>query len=161
MQPLTALLGVALIAILGIWGGAELQKRHGGGASASSTAGAGAFAGRTAGTARQGGFSGAPSGAAGSASGTVTSVTATKLYLTSSSGALVTVKLTAKTTYTRTARSAATGLKLGDSAVVQGAENAAGIVVATSVTATAKGVTVATRGFGGFGGAPGAGAAGG
>jgi hypothetical protein len=149
MQPLTALLGIALIAVLGIWGGAELEKRQGSGTSAPSTARSSAFAARTAGATGQGGFTGAPSGASNGASGTVTVVTGKMLYLTSSSGAIVKVELTAKTTYTRTAKSAATGLKPGDSAIVQGAENAAGVTVATSVTATAKGVTVAARGFGG------------
>ena len=31
LRPLTALLSVALVALVGIWGGAELQKRHGSG----------------------------------------------------------------------------------------------------------------------------------
>ena len=77
------------------------------------------------------------------------------LYLTSSSGAIIKVKLTAKTAYTRTAKSASTGLKPGDTAIVQGAKNTAGTVVATSVTATAKGVRSTTGSFpGGFGSAP-------
>ena len=35
LRPLTALLSVALVALVGIWGGAELQKRHGSGTAAS------------------------------------------------------------------------------------------------------------------------------
>jgi hypothetical protein len=156
MQPVPALLGVALVAVLGVWGGAELQKRQGDITNGGTSAFSGSFAGRTAGATGQGNFTGAPGAAPSVASGTVTSVTRKTLYLTSSTGALVTVKLTAKTTFTRTAKSAATGLKLGDTATVQGTKNAAGVAVATSVTATAKGVTAPTRGFsGGSGVGPG------
>jgi hypothetical protein len=156
VQPLTALLGISLIATLGIWGGAELQKRQGSGAAASSSAPSGGFAARAAGATGQGSFTGAPSGAANVTSGTVTVISGKTLYLTSSSGAIIKVKLTNKTTYTRTAKSASTGLKPGDTAIVQGAKNAAGVTVATSITATAKGVTSSTRGFaGGFGATPG------
>ena len=156
VQPLTAVLGVALIATLAVWGGAELQKRHGGGATASPSAAFSGFPSRTGGATGSGGF-----GAAGGiAVGTVTVISGKTLYLTSSSGAIVKVKLTSKTTYTRTAKTASTGLKPGDTAIVQGAKNAAGVTVATSDTATAKGVT--PRGFGGgFGATPGASSAGG
>lgn len=71
------------------------------------------------------------------------------LYLTSSTGALVKVSLTGATTFTRTARSAKGGLALGDTAIVIGQKNAAGVVVATSVIATQKGVTATRGGFGG------------
>ena len=152
VQPLTALLGVVLVATLGIWGGAELQQRHGSTAAAASPLGSSPFANRGAG---QTGFPGAGRGnfpgAGNLTTGTVTVITGKTLYLTSSSGAIVKVKLTDKTTYTRTANTASTGLKPGDTAIVQGSKNAAGVTVATSVTATAKGVTAATGRFpGGF-----------
>jgi hypothetical protein len=139
VRPLTATLAVVLVAAAGIYGGATLQKRHGSaaGATAASGASASGFAARAGATGRPGGTF----GAAGGTSGTVTQVTAKTLYLTSSAGNLVKVKLTAKTTFTRTARSATGGLKLGDTAIVRGTKNAAGTVVATSVIATAKGVT--------------------
>jgi hypothetical protein len=139
VRPLTATLAVVLVAAAGIYGGATLQKRHGSaaGATAASGASASGFAARAGATGRPGGTF----GAAGGTSGTVTQVTAKTLYLTSSAGKLVKVKLTAKTTFTRTARSATGGLKLGDTAIVRGTKNAAGTVVATSVIATAKGVT--------------------
>jgi hypothetical protein len=154
MRPLTALLAVALVAVAGIYGGAELQKRNG---TSSGTA-ASSFAGGTAGN-RAGGFTGGPGGttsaAGGATRGTVTQVTAKTLYLTSSTGKLVKVVLTARTTFTRTATSAKSGLTLGDTAIVQGTKNAAGTLVATSVIATAKGVTSTFGGgAGGFGGAP-------
>ena len=144
VQPLTALLGVVLVATLGIWGGAELQQRHGSTAAAASPLGSSPFANRGAG---QTGFP----GAGNLTTGTVTVISGKTLYLTSSSGAIVKVKLTDKTTYTRTAKTASTGLKPGDTAIVQGSKNTAGVTVATSVTATAKGVTAATGRFpGGF-----------
>jgi hypothetical protein len=90
----------------------------------------------------------------------VTQVSKKLLYLTSSTGALVKIKLTAKTTFTRTAASPTGGLTLGDTAIVRGAKDASGVLVATSVIATAKGVT-STFGGGGFGGFGGGGGAGG
>ena len=151
LTPMAALLGVALIAALGVWGGAELQKREGGSAAAATPSGLptgfpSRFGTGTTGTGTTGG---------GVSFGTVTVISGKTLYLTSSSGAIIKVKLTGKTTYTRTAKSASKGLKPGDTAIVQGAKNAAGVVVATSVSATAKGVRSTTGGFpGGLGGAP-------
>ena len=97
--------------------------------------------------------SGAGAAGGGATSGTVTEVTAKTLYLTTSTGALVKVRLTKATTYTRTAKSPKGGLALGDTAIVIGSKNASGVLVATSVIATQKGVTRDPRGFGGgFGG---------
>jgi hypothetical protein len=171
LRPLTALLAVVLVAVGGIWGGAELQKRHGSGGSggtsglaATLAARFGRGAGGTGGTGGFGGFGGRGAGGTGGAatggatSGTVTEVTPKLLYLTSSTGALVKVSLTKTTTYTRTSNTPKGGLALGDTAIVIGAKNAAGVVVATSVIATQKGVT-ATRGFGGGGGGFGGGGA--
>ena len=81
----------------------------------------------------------------------MTEVTAKTLYLTTSTGALVKVRLTKATTYTRTARSPKGGLALGDTAIVIGSKNASGVLVATSVIATQKGVTATRGGFGGGG----------
>ena len=153
LTPVATVLGVALIAALGVWGGAELQKREGG-SSASGTL-----------TGLPTGFPsrfGNGTGAAGTGTtggdvsvGTVTVISGKTLYLTSSSGGIIKVKLTGKTTYTRTAKSASTGLKPGDTAIVQGAKNTAGVGVATSVSATAKGVRSTTGFPGGLGaGAP-------
>jgi hypothetical protein len=152
LRPLTAFLSIALIAVAGIYGGAELQKRNGTSSGTASTSFAANAAGRT------GAFTGRPGGTtsangSGLTTGTVTQVTAKTLYLTASTGKLVKVKLTAKTTFTRTAASATGGLALGDTAVVRGTKNAAGTLVATSVIATAKGVTSTFGAGGGFGGA--------
>jgi hypothetical protein len=123
-----------------------------------SSTGASPFAAGGFGRNRAGATAGTGAGAAGSGTttGTVTQVTKKLLYLTSSSGALVKIELTPKTTFTRTAASPTGGISLGDNAVVRGAKNASGVLVATAVIATAKGVssTVGGQGggFGGFGG---------
>jgi hypothetical protein len=151
MRPLTALLTALLIAAGAVYAGARLEKSQGVSSTASSGFSASAFASRR-GT---GGFGGAGTGGAtaagGVTTGTVTEVTPKLLYLTSSTGSLIKVKLTAKTTFTRTAASPKGGLSLGDTAIVRGAKNSSGVLVATAVIATAKGVT-STFGGGGFGG---------
>jgi hypothetical protein len=147
LTPVAAVLGVALIAAFGVWGGAELQKREGGTSAAATPSGLPAGFPSRFGT----GATGTGTTGAGVTVGTVTVISGKTLYLTSSSGAIIKVKLTGKTTYTRTAKSASTGLKPGDTAIVQGAKNTAGVVVATSVSATAKGVRSTTGGFPGLG----------
>ena len=153
MRPLTAVLTVVLIATVAVLAGARLEQRERGSvasgtrAAAFSAAGFGRNrAGATAGT-------GAAGGASAITTGTVTEITRKLLYLTSSSGALVKIELTPKTTFTRTAASPTGGISLGDSAIVRGAKNASGVLVATTVIATAKGVTSTFGGQGGgFGG---------
>jgi Domain of unknown function (DUF5666) len=137
LRPFTAFLAIGLIAVAGIYGGAELQQRNGSGSVASGASASGA-------SARAGGLSGRPGGGSaggGATTGTVTEITAKTLYVTSSSGKLITVELTSKTTFTRTAKTAKSGIALGDTAIVRGTKNASGTLVATSVIATAKGVT--------------------
>jgi hypothetical protein len=160
LAPVTTLLSVALIALLGLWGGAELQKRQGGGATAAaSSVRAAGFTGRFGGGTRAGGATGTGAATGGATVGTVTVISGKTLYLTSSSGAIVKATLTGSTTYSRNAKATKSSLKPGDTAIVQGAKNSAGVVVATSVSAIAKGVTSTAGGFGGFGGAGTGGAA--
>ena len=155
LAPVTTLLSVALIALLGLWGGAELQKRQGGGSASAAASGAAAgFAGRFGGGARAGGATGTGAATGGVTAGTVTVISGKTLYLTSSSGAIVKATLTGSTTYSRNAKATKASLKPGDTAIIQGAKNSAGVLVATSVSATAKGVASTAGGFpGGFGGA--------
>jgi hypothetical protein len=155
LAPVTTLLSVALIALLGLWGGAELQKRQGGGATSAAASGrAAGFTGRFGGGTRAAGATGTGAATGGATVGTVTVISGKTLYLTSSSGAIVKATLTGSTTYSRNAKATKASLKPGDTAIVQGAKSSAGIVVATSVSATAKGVTSTAGGFsGGFGGA--------
>jgi Domain of unknown function (DUF5666) len=151
MRPMTAFLVVALIAVAGVFLGSELQSRQGtssgGTASGLSRSGAASAFGNRTGLAGGTGTAGG-----GTTSGTVTQVGTKTLYLTSSAGTLIKVKLTAKTTFTRTASSEKGGLALGDTATVRGTKNAAGVLVATSVIATQKGVTSTFGAPGGFGG---------
>jgi len=143
--PTLALLGL-LIAAGGIWGGAALQRSHGTSSATSSAASsfASLFGGRGA---PSGGLSGA--GAFGAAtSGTVTGVEGSTLYVTNSSGTLVKVSVGPSTTVNRNAKSSLGSLQVGDTVVVQGSKASNGSVSATSVSATAAGVT---SGFGGLG----------
>ena len=132
-----------------------MQKRQrGGSASAAASGAAAGFAGRFGGGARAGGATGTGAATGGVTAGTVTVISGKTLYLTSSSGAIVKATLTGSTTYSRNAKATKAGLKPGDTAIIQGAKNSAGVVVATSVSATAKGVASTAGGFpGGFGGA--------
>ncbi len=148
--PTAILLGLLLVAS-GIWGGSALQKSHGSSASRSGFAGAfsRASASRSGGTAATGfPFAASSSGT----SGTVTDIIGTTLYVTTSSGALVKVTLSPSATVTRNASSSLSGLKPGDTVTVQGTKVSNGSMTASSVSATAKGVT-STAGFGGFSGA--------
>ena len=143
--PTFALLGL-LIAAGGIWGGAALQRSHGVSSATSSTASsfASLFGGRGA---SGGGLSGAGSFGAAT-SGTVTGVEGSTLYVTDSSGTLVKVSVGPSTTVNRNAKSSLGSLQVGDTVVVQGSKSSSGSVSATSVAATAAGVTA---GFGGVG----------
>jgi hypothetical protein len=153
LAPATALLSVTLIALLGLWGGAELQKRQGGGATSAAPGPAAGFARRFGGVTRAGAATGTGAATAAVTVGTVTVISGKTLYLTSTSGAIVKATLTGSTTYSRNAKATKASLKPGDMAIVQGAKNSAGVVVATSVAATAKGLTSTAGGFpGGFGG---------
>ena len=158
--PVAALIAVVLIAA-GFWGGAELQKNQGGGTSTSlaglaarfrGAAGAGATGATGSLASRFGGFA-----STAAAAGTITVVDGNTLYVNdTSTGSLVKVTLTKSTTITRNADSVAADLRPGDTVTVQGATGDTGAVTATSVSATAPGVS---SGFGGFGrGAGGAGA---
>jgi hypothetical protein len=148
--PLAVLL-VLLIAGGGIWGGAALQRSQGSSSSTSSIASALASRFGSRGTGGAGGtgartFGGASTAAA---TGTVTEVKGSTLYVTNASGNLVEVTLTPSTTVTRNAKTTLSGLAPGDTVVVQGTTSKSGTVTAASVAATAQGVT---SGFGGLGG---------
>jgi len=144
-----AVLFALLIAGGGIWGGAALQRSQGSSTGTSSIASAIASRfGATRGTGASGtrGFGGASTAAA---TGTVTEVKGSTLYVTNASGNLVEVTLTPSTSVTRNAKTSLSGLAPGDTVVVQGTTAKNGTVTAASVAATAQGVT---SGFGGPGG---------
>ena len=99
----------------------------------------------------------ASAAAANATSGTVTDIIGNTLYVTNSSGNLVSVTIGPSTTIDRNAKSTLSALQPGDTVTVQGTKSADGTVAAASVSATQAGVTAG--GFGGFGGFGGAAAA--
>lgn len=134
-----AILSALLIAGGGIWGGAALQRNQG----SSTTSVASGLASRF-GTARGAGaspFGGAGSSSGAAASGTVTEIKGSTLYITNASGNLVEVNLLPSTTATRNAKASVNDLKPGDTVVVQGTKNKNGTVTAASVSATAQAVS--------------------
>jgi hypothetical protein len=130
-----------LLLMAGLWLGAYLQR---GQASTSTTSLSSLFgAGATGGT----GAKALAKAAAKSTTGTVTDIEGHTLYVTTSSGSLVAVKVSSSTTLDRNASTTLAGLKPGDSVTVQGTKEKNGTVEATSVSDTAKGVT--STGFSG------------
>lgn len=147
--PTVVLFGL-LIAAGGIWGGAALQRSHGTSSSSSASSLASLFRGRAT-TGGGGLFSGAAA-AGGATTGTVTEVSGTTLYVTNSSGDLVKVTVGPSATVNRNAKSSLGSLQVGDTVVVEGTKASNGSVTATSVSATAAGVTSGFPGFGATGG---------
>jgi hypothetical protein len=130
-----ALLGVLLVAA-GFIGGVLVQKHAGGSSGGGGFPGAGAFA-----AARQAGGLGAPTGQSGQGTtGTVSAKKGDVIYVATSDGTTVKVRL-GDATVTRTAEVGRNQIHPGDSVVVQGATQDNGTVKATSVTATAAGVS--------------------
>jgi hypothetical protein len=183
--PTAVLLGLLVLAG-GFWGGAMAEKHHSPSSSASSTlsalasrvaaarsassasgAGSGAGAGFAggAGAGAGGGGSNGGAGAGGSGggrlaaatAGIVTGVQGNILYVTNASGNLVKVNVGPSATVTRTSKSSLAGLQTGDTVVVQGSTASGGTVDATSVRATAQGVSAAGGGFAAAFGNPGGG----
>jgi hypothetical protein len=157
--PVVALLAVILVAA-GFWGGSIVEKDQGSSAAAGAAAGlAGRFA---AGGARgAGGATGATGFGAATTqgtTGTISVVDGSTLYVLTTSGSLVKVTLAPSTTVTRNAKATQGQLQPGDSVDVQGATGKSGTVTATSVAATASGVTSSGGGFAGRAGFGGAGA---
>ena len=164
----TAALVVLLLVGGGFWAGAALQKSHGsssssGGSAASflsrfrAAAGASGAAGTgTTGTTGASGAGGFGFGSTAAATGTISVVDGKVLYVLTTTGALVKVTLGPSTSITRNAKSTPIDLRPGDTVVVQGATATNGNVSASSVSATAPGVSSAGA-FGGGGRLGGAG----
>jgi hypothetical protein len=88
------------------------------------------------------GGTGTGAGALGGATtGTVTEVSGNTLYVTNASGDLVKVTVGPSATVDRNAPSSLGSLQVGDTVVVEGTKASNGSVSATSVSATAAGVT--------------------
>jgi len=161
-MPAAALLALVLVAG-GFWGGSALQKNQGSSSTGAlvgvaarfrSAAGAGATGAAGAAGSR---FAGLFGGSTAAAAGTISVVNGDTLYVDdTSTGSIVKVTLTKSTTITRNADAAAIDLRPGDTVTIQGATGSSGAVTATSVSATAPGVSSSFGGFGGGGGARGA-----
>jgi len=147
---LAAVLLVLLVASLGLWGGAYLQRHSSSSSSATASPfGAGGFPGASSsGSGGSGGFPGLPSNAT---SGTVTDIVGNTLYVTDSNGKLVAVTVTSNTTVNRNAKSSLSSLEPGDSVTVQGTKAKNGTVSASSVSATQAGVSSGFSGLGALG----------
>jgi len=133
--PTAVLVGLLLV-VGGFWGGVILQKDEG-------SSGAGGFS-----SLRSGFLPGASSrtgsslfGSGGATTGTVTDVIGKTLYITSSSGSLVKVTVGSSATVTRNAKSSLADLKIGDTVIVEGVKTKSGAVTASSISATAAGVS--------------------
>jgi hypothetical protein len=142
----------ALLLILGgVWIGAFLQRHE----SSSTAALPSAFSGLSIPGLRSSTGTGSNVGAGASTnitSGTVTDIIGRTLYVTNSSGALVAIKVSSTTTVDRNASSTLSALRPGDTVTVQGATEKNGSVDATTISASAKGVS--SSGFGGLGAFP-------
>lgn len=139
---LVTVLMALLLLVGGLWVGAFLQRGHSSSTTTSASSLASRFAAGLAATS-----TGASSASSQVTSGTVTDIIGNTLYVTNSSGALVAVKMSSTTTVDRNAATSLSSLKPGDTVTVEGPTAKNGSVSATSVSATAKGVT--SIGFGG------------
>lgn len=144
-------LSALLLMLGGIWLGAFLQRHETSSAASAPSAFSGLFVPglrATTGT----GLNVSSGASANMTSGTVTDIIGRTLYVTDSSGALVAVKVSSTTTVDRNASSMLSALKPGDTVTVQGATEKNGSVDATTISASAKGVS--SSGFGGVGSFP-------
>jgi hypothetical protein len=136
-------LSALLLLVAGLSLGAYLQR----GRPSSSSSSLASLFGSAGAPGAATGLSGLAKAAAKETSGTVTDIEGSTLYITTSSGSLVAVKVTSATTIDRNASTTLSGLKPGDTVTVQGTKEKNGSVAASSVSDTAKGVT--SSGFGG------------
>jgi hypothetical protein len=165
LAPLPLGLMAVLLLGVGFVAGVQVQKGQGddGAAAGFARGGSGGPPGMAAmaGGQRGGGGAGdvatggATAGAAGSGAGTtvgeVANVKGSRLYVTTSDGATVEVRVGAQADVQRLSHSSARGVHPGDSVIVQGTSRSDGSVSATAVQATAPGLSALSL----FGGGPG------
>jgi hypothetical protein len=165
LTPVSGALAAVVLIAGGFIGGVQVQKHQGdssggaggGGAPAGFAArlAAGGGAGAAGGTGAAGAGRTGTAAAAGTA-GTVANVKGSTIYVTSADGTTVKVKTNDNSKVTRNASASVGRVHPGDAVVIQGSAASSGTVTASTITATAKGVS-----SGGFGGAfPGAAAGG-
>ena len=132
---------LAVVALLGIFGGAQLKSSN---ASATVSAPGG-------GTRNRGQFSGGPGGGrGGGTAGTVQSVNGNTITITDAQGQTKTITLQSTTTITKSTTGSPSDITTGETIIVRGTANSDGSTNATSVN-------IGNGGFGGFGGGPGGG----
>jgi hypothetical protein len=138
VTPASAGLAAVALVAAGFVGGVQVQKHQGGGSGAGGGARAGLPGGfgARAGAGQQGGGAGT-----GATVGTVANVKGSTLYVTTSDGTTVKVKTNDNSKVTRNASSRPASVHPGDSVVVQGQAASSGTVTASSIAATAKGVS--------------------
>jgi len=136
-----------LLVVAGLWLGAFLQR---GQSSSSSTSLSGLFPSGSGAAAGPSGFSAIAKAQAKETSGTVTDIVGNTLYVTTSSGSLIAVKVSPTTTVDRNASTTTAGLRSGDTVTVQGTKEKSGTVEASSISDTEKGVTSTGLGGGAF-----------
>jgi hypothetical protein len=144
-----AVLSALLLVVAGLWLGAFLQR---GQSSSSSSSFSSLFATGSGSASGLSGFSAIAKAQAKQTSGTVTDIMGNTLYVTTSSGSLIAVKVSPSTMVDRNASTTIAGLKPGDTVTVQGKKEKGGTVKATSISDTQKGVT--STGLGGGGAFP-------
>jgi len=142
-------LSALLLVVAGLWLGAFLQR---GQSSSSSNSLSSLLAAGSGSASGPSGLSAIAKAQAKETSGNVTDIVGNTLYVTTSSGSLVAVKVSSSTTVDRNASTTVAGLKPGDTVTVQGKKEKGGTVKATSISDTEKGVT--STGFGGGGAFP-------
>lgn len=128
---------LAVVAMLGIFGGAQLKSNN---ASATVATGQGTNSGR-----QRNGANGANGGRGGATVGTVQSVNGNTISVTDQQGQSKTITLNAATTITKSATGSAADITTGQTIIVRGTANSDG-------STTAQSVNIGNGGFGGFGG---------
>jgi hypothetical protein len=135
--PVNLALTAILIAVVAFWlGGKSKGDDSGASAMPSGFPGMTAAESGSGSSAGSGGMPGMSASSGDSTQGEVTSLSGYTLYVETSDGATVKVKVGADATVTRTAETKADQIHPGDTVTVSGKTSQAGVVKATDVTAT-------------------------
>jgi hypothetical protein len=137
----TAILCALAIAAGGFWGGAALQKSHQSSGTSALAALARSFRSGASGASAASGAARGFGTSTAAATGTVTAIQGNTIYVTNAAGNLVKVIVAGTTSITRNAKVAEGALLPGDTVIVDGSTAKSGVVTASSVAATAAGVT--------------------
>jgi hypothetical protein len=151
---------VALITCgIGFYAGVRVEKGQVSSSSSAAPSAAAGFAARARGVAsRAGGVPGsAATGGGGASFGTVSSARGATLYVTTSSGNTVKVKLSSSTKISKNVSVGRKSVRPGDTVVIQGLTNSSGTLVAAAVIDSGTGGGGGSRSGGGSGSGSGGG----